>query len=145
MITKKPSWPVVALALAALMLQSFASVHAVVMMAAVSVFDDAAPICSEHIHADDAPESGTISPLSATRVIAAATHGSRSGVPHGQGWVCPFCVASCHVPLVAFAPPLQASAVVAFVAFQLVSGDTPRGPPACEHRARSPPVIPLTT
>ena len=134
-------------ALVALLMLSFASVQSIVMQATMPPSGDMTPLCGDL--ADKAPpasEAMSMPGMDMDQAIKAAapSHEHHSGASHGHKSSCPYCAAASHAPILGNAIPLRHAVGFVFTAFRVVASHGPRGPPACQPRARGPPVDPLT-
>ena len=128
-----------AAALIALVMLSYASVQSIVMQTAMAFGGDTSPVCG----ASAAAEAATPMLGMAMASAPTASRQVRSHRPEPGKAACPYCAAAAHAPVITTVAPLRASTAFVFAAFRVVSSHGPRGPPACQPRARGPPADPL--
>ena len=119
----------------ALLMLSYASVQSQLMrMTAAAAVTQ--PMCD-----------GSADPAMAAMQMAAGPAKASTGHPskgHAPGKSCPYCAAAAHPPIMGTATPWRAPSAFTFTAFRVVASHGPRGPPACQPRARGPPSDPLS-
>jgi hypothetical protein len=115
-------------AIIAVLLLSYAFVQSAVMQAAAAPAP-ATPICGmDHM----VGMGGAFADAG-----KAAGHGARHTA-------CPFCTATANPPLTGALILAPIPTAFVFVTFVALESHGPRGPPARESRARSPPIVPVT-
>ena len=135
---------VVAAALLALFLQSFATVQSLVMEATMAPSGDMASMCGDHGDKAMAKSAMMIAEI-AGQPAAAQDHHHPPTLPHGGKAVCPFCAAASHASIIGHAATPRQVVEFAYIAFRLEASQGPRAPPLRRFRARDPPTDPLTT
>ena len=130
-----------AAALIALVMLSYASVQSIVMQTAMAFGADTSPLCGAATAGED---SISMSGMGVGRTATASPHSRSRPQEHGHRVACPYCAAAAHAPVITTVAPLQISTAFVFAAFRVTAGRGPRGPPACQPRARGPPADPLT-
>ena len=119
----------------ALLMLSYASVQSQLMRMTASA-TAAPPMCGGP--AD--PAMASMQEMAGPAKAAAGT----SSKSHAPARSCPYCAAAAHPPLIGTATPWRTPSTFTFTAFRVVASQGPRGPPACQPRARGPPADPLS-